>query len=879
MPLGNLMKLVDGFYTYKRRGLSTELFPDLKPDKGGLRGWISFKQGSLSGDAEVAWRGETLGEEGVEIIVDLKGTYFIDQITLHQVPEEKRGVLEYGLASISVYGGKEKGQMRLMEWTGDGVNPISSDKVSLKIGAEASFLIIHITSFNRNLTLNGLEIWGSSRDSLAIFPIPQEIRIKEGTFQISSLSRIVLSEKPSKDTMFAANLLSEKLGKRSLKIKVSRIKTPEELKNCLFIGKPSEFEIEKGKIRPEGYFIKVDRDKVLLAALDRRGLIYGVEAFLQLLSFYMKTGKMPCCEILDYPRSSVRGVHLFIPPRKSIPFFKRLIKYVLAPMRMNTIFIQVTAGMKFDRRPEINEAWVKANEIARRGLAPPVPHGEVGGGRYISKDEVREIVKYAREYGFEIIPEIQSLSHVTYLTLAYPEIAEDRGEISEIAPYSHCYCPLHPEVYKIVFDMIDEVVEVFKPLRYVHMGHDEVYALGICNRCKDKNRAELFANDVKKIYDYLKRKGLGMMIWADMLHPFMSYSTPEAIDMIPKDIILLDFVWYFRTWEDIEDRLLKKGFKVIMGNLYSSHYPRFNKRISKKGVIGGEVSTWCKLDEYSLGRKGKIFDFIYTANMLWSSHYVEKLRWSFTNRISEMLRSIKSELSGLSYPSLSENSIFEPINLEEQYNSSLLDLSGCRGSYDFSSLPRGLINLRGVLFKIGDGLIGVEGNLVRDKVFPSSIEIPINGRFDSFVFLHAATYREGFRKPFIGRSEKRRKLGYYEVIYEDCSSEEIPIEYGWNIAEWSKKYGEPAISLVNRHAGYYTTYGALPFYEGKTHDGRNVTLYGYEWVNPSPKKGLRAIKINASDTSDLAILLIALTGVKLTDSLKETRKQQNDRTI
>ena len=49
--------------------------------------------------------------------------------------------------------------------------------------------------------------------------------------------------------------------------------------------------------------------------------------------------------------------------------------------------------------------------------------------------------------------------------------------------YYHSYCPSNPKSYEILFDIIDEVIEVFKPEEYVHMGHDEVYQLGVCPVC------------------------------------------------------------------------------------------------------------------------------------------------------------------------------------------------------------------------------------------------------------------------------------------------------------------------------------------------------------------------------------------------------------
>ena len=119
----------------------------------------------------------------------------------------------------------------------------------------------------------------------------------------------------------------------------------------------------------------------------------------------------------------------------------------------------------------------------------------------------------------------------------------------------------------------------------------------------------LFALHVNKVHAHLKKKALGMMIWSDMLQPVTTYLTPPAVDLIPKDIILLDFIWYFHVDKDIEDPLLERGFKVIMGNMYSSHYTRYETRRAKEGIIGAEVSTWAHADEDNFREAGQTVRF------------------------------------------------------------------------------------------------------------------------------------------------------------------------------------------------------------------------------------------------------------------------------
>ena len=128
----------------------------------------------------------------------------------------------------------------------------------------------------------------------------------------------------------------------------------------------------------------------------------------------------------------------------------------------------------------------------------------------------------------------------------------------------------------------------------------------LCKRCRGQDKAQLFAQDVNRIYAYLRSKGLGMMIWDDMLNTTRSFACPDALNLIPRDIVLLNFVWYDRTDLDTEDILLRHGFPVVFGNFYSSHFPRFGQRAAKEGILGAEVSFWVGLPELMISRSQKV---------------------------------------------------------------------------------------------------------------------------------------------------------------------------------------------------------------------------------------------------------------------------------
>ncbi len=858
---------IDGSYSYQQRGRVEAFPPDMVPDKAGGEAAIAFSAGSLTdGEAgtQVGWIGNTVGEMGADIVIDLKGSYFVDRVVLHQVGREaeelptadKYGnvaigeVPDYveptGVNCVEVYARNSNGELFLAGAVGKRrqVKPLDDESLSVSVAEVTDQLIVRMDSFNRDILLTGMEIWGASIDEPKVFPVPQKMTFDgKGELKLGKSPKIVVGKDADEDTLFAATLLAEKIKENlGLTAKIVRDGDGE-----VVLGKPGECEsLDKAGLaeaKPEGYTLNIKTDGAFLIAGDRRGLIYGAETLLQLLGTDVKDASAATCLIEDYPKMEFRGVHVFMPHRKDIPFIKRLIRYLWAPMKMNTFFLQVTSGMKFDRRPEINETWEKFNTEAAEGKRPPVPHGELGGGTYLSKDEVRDLVKYAKSYGFEVIPEVQSLSHVEYLTMTYPEIAEKPGV------YPDAYCPLNPDSHKIIFDMIDEVIEVFEPERYIEMGHDEVYTLGVCERCKDKDRAELYALDVNKIYDYLKSKGLGMMIWSDMIQDFRPYAVPGAIDMIPKDIVMMDFVWYFATDRDIETRLLDHGFKVIMGNFYSSHYTRFARRSAREGVIGAEVSTWGHADEHHFGDGGKIYDFIYSANMIWSDHYSDDLRWVMDRKIAEMMPILRWRISDARLPAPpSEAKSFNPIDLAGAITAPLRDAGGAKGGYDLTGLPTGDTTLKGVDFRIADGVVLVEA----DGRCPAQVEVPVGAKADSLMFLQTASADSTVRTP----------LGRYELEYADGSTAAVDIKYGWQLAEWNRRFAAPLAHIRHRHRGYVGTYPSVAAWQGKTPSGEDVTLYGFEWANPHPEKEIKTLRIKADDSAtDAALITAAVTGV------------------
>jgi hypothetical protein len=211
-----------------------------------------------------------------------------------------------------------------------------------------------------------------------------------------------------------------------------------------------------------------------------------------------------------------------------------------------------------------------------------VSHPELRGEDPISRETVRKIVGLCRDQKIRLIPEFQSLGHQSWeektfpLLTQYPQFDETPGQFPGNKDiYCRSWCPLHPEVNPIIFQLYDELVDAFEA-DALHVGMDEVFLIAseFCPRCRGRDPAELFAKAVNDIYDHVvKKRGLQMLMWGDRLidglltgygewEASMNKTYP-AVDMIPKDIIICD--WHYekrKTYPSIP-MFLNKGFRVL----------------------------------------------------------------------------------------------------------------------------------------------------------------------------------------------------------------------------------------------------------------------------------------------------------------------------
>lgn len=661
--------------------------------------------------------------------------------------------------------------------------------------------------------------------------------------------------------------------------------------NDCFIVKYSEL------LCPDEYEITVGTEKVVVCGGGTRGVTYALMSLLQMLvtidgRLYVIGGT-----IRDRPLKEIRGIHVYMPPRAELENFKKLIN-MFCMLKYNTLFLEVGGGMEYKRHPEVNVQWEKfCKEAAgfpggQQGVQrhsyywKDSLHTELGGGSCLSREEVLDIVGYAKAVGLDVIPEVQALSHCYYLTLAHREISECPDQ-----PFPDTFCPSNEKSYELYFDIADEVIEVFKP-ETVSIGHDEIRILGLCGKCSEKTGDELLAYEINRLYDYYKSKNIKVAMWGEKLQCFTGSdgiphggiesvntdeygnvwripATHKAVDSTPKDILMLD--WYHGLGNDVEDWFAEKGFKEIFGNFHGALFSDWERRGKKPNVLGAEVSTWCLANESTFGRDGLMMDFAFSSLVLWSEAYDES-RWG------EMQGCVLGRM-----PWLREAASGRRLALGS---------AGCelRPVYKGAPLPYStFVNVGSMLQNTqNDGLI----SLLKTFEYPSlfgvaidytNINVQVNGYADGVIFINSASKREEFLESYTMKKIESWHMAVYSVIYGDGTTENIITSYGihygdihmdWGTADpgdggWLAEIDEKR-AKGRKSAGNISPYriitdrwrDSLCYYTVPLIDTENgKTVYAWEWVNPHPDKIIRCIvPVNtSSDTSRKAYLFCVAT--------------------
>ena len=219
--------------------------------------------------------------------------------------------------------------------------------------------------------------------------------------------------------------------------------------NTLYIGKDPS-------LAGESWVLKVEEKTITLKGGDDAGVFYALSALSQIFCTASCSGpanaRIECGVIEDSPRFAWRSFMLDSARHfQSKETVKNVIR-LLAAYRINVFHWHLTDS----------QGWrIAMDNVDRKASSDIMSEG------FYTKEDLREIIEYAKKYFMQIVPEVDVPGHSKGFLAAYKEYACDGMEPGKE------FCLGKPAVMEKLKKIYDELFEIFHESRYIHFGGDE----------------------------------------------------------------------------------------------------------------------------------------------------------------------------------------------------------------------------------------------------------------------------------------------------------------------------------------------------------------------------------------------------------------------
>lgn len=386
-------------------------------------------------------------------------------------------------------------------------------------------------------------------NSIYVIPEPVSVVAGNGSFVLPKFVR--LSAPDNKELKQVFLLLSQKL---QFAAGISlEIATPDERLGQI------EFLLNKiadTGIGEEGYKLSVSAKGIQIKANKPAGLFYGAQTLLQLLPKEIEsftkvsnvTWSVPYVEIVDKPRFGWRGLMFDV----SRHFFKvnEVKRFIdeMAQYKFNLLHLHLTddEGWRIEIKgyPKLTEvgAWNVKKEGYFGTFSPPLPDEPRNYGGFYTQEDIKELVKYAKERFVNILPEVDVPGHSLAAVVSYPSLSgtpeantyrvrsgEEIMDWSKGAPpialVDNTLSPAKENVYEFLDKVMTQLAELF-PFEYIHVGGDEcpknyweknADIQALAKKEGLKNMEEVQSYFEKRLEKIVSSKGKKLIGWDEIL--------------------------------------------------------------------------------------------------------------------------------------------------------------------------------------------------------------------------------------------------------------------------------------------------------------------------------------------------------------------------
>lgn len=183
--------------------------------------------------------------------------------------------------------------------------------------------------------------------------------------------------------------------------------------------------------------------------------------------------------------------------------------------------------------------------------------GYLRGG--YSKEEISEMDEYGKSKGIELVPQIQTLAHLTNL-VKIPHYAD-------IVDMDDVLLVDEPKTYELIEKMFKSISESFTT-RKVNIGFDEAFKVGLGKYLEKHgftNRFDVLLRHLNRVVDIANKYGMTIIMWSDMFYRLANngeyygkgvHISEEIRNKVPKNAELCYWDYYSED-ESHYDEMIK----------------------------------------------------------------------------------------------------------------------------------------------------------------------------------------------------------------------------------------------------------------------------------------------------------------------------------
>lgn len=389
-------------------------------------------------------------------------------------------------------------------------------------------------------------------EKVDLIPQVENVVIKSGAFQLSQLQSIQMPEewRPVADNFI-----------KDLQKTTDLVLMPIDSDGTLTV-------LKNNTLPAEGYTLNIEKSKIKLEASDIKGINFGLTTLYQLI-LTAKDAQLPVLSIQDKPVFGYRGLMLDCARHFwTVDELKETLDH-MAFFKLNTFHMHLNDNqawrLSMDKYPSLTKEGTYYYDFPEMS------------GKYYTKDDLKEIVRYAGTRGIEVIPEIDLPGHGTALLAALPELScnggkfeaypEERALNERKRGNENMICIGNPQSLVFAEDVVDALIEIF-PSQYIHLGGDEV-STDIWEKCPKcmalykregmKSVGEIQDYFTRKVSELIRSKGKIMIGWDEI-------NNRDAANS--EDVLT---VWRDNGVEQ-QKKALERGISVIMCPQHGCYY-------------------------------------------------------------------------------------------------------------------------------------------------------------------------------------------------------------------------------------------------------------------------------------------------------------------